>query len=176
MLHEYVDLFRLRLPINPREQTFVQMPPPPPDPPRSTPPSSPRHAGLTRMTGGEEAQEEHLAVFMGVMFSFKSCRLVKSNRKSRWKGRIDSNEIGCANTPFSSASFECSNALDLSPARFQTLDYITKARRIERTAFTFSLFTRHRTAQSSKRTDRLPYQSGSKADLSPNLCPNRAST
>ena len=28
MLHEYVDLFRLRLPINPREQTFAQMPPP----------------------------------------------------------------------------------------------------------------------------------------------------
>ena len=27
MLHEYVDLFRLRLPINPREQTFAQMPP-----------------------------------------------------------------------------------------------------------------------------------------------------
>ena len=29
MLREYVDLFRLRLPINPREQTFVQMPPSP---------------------------------------------------------------------------------------------------------------------------------------------------
>ena len=68
--------------------------------------------------------------------------------------------------------------LDLLPARFQTLDYITKARRIgrARAALTHSRFTRHRKIVQNGRTDWLPYQASSKADLSPNLCQKRAAT
>ena len=75
MLHEYVDLFRLRLPINPREQTFAQMPPP------SLPLS------LVRIKE-EKAVGEHLAGFTGA-FSPNSTFHSIGGKKSRWREAED---------------------------------------------------------------------------------------
>ena len=161
----YVDLFRLRLPINPREQTFAQMPPSP-----SLPPS------LVRIKE-EKAVGEHLAGFTAA-FSSNSTFHSIGGKNSRWRQkRIDSNEIGRSHTriraPFSSASFECS-ALDLLPARTRsrtTLDNITKVKGSEaggRFQFTHMLVPPWQNNQSEP-----PYQPLSIADLSRNLCQNR---
>ena len=122
MLHEYVDLFRLRLPINPREQTFAQMPPP----------------SLVRIKE-EKAVGEHLAGFTGA-FSPNSTFHSIGGKNSRWRRRgsiqmrLAVRTLEYVRAPFSSASFECS-ALDLSPARTRsrtTLDNITKVRGVGR--------------------------------------------